>query len=51
MDGFLLVENNDRKSESAELDHTACMCSLIMLYILRKINASSRTKESVPSFT
>ena len=36
-------EFNDRAVESVQQDETVCMCRLILLYALRKINAESRT--------
>ena len=38
LEGILLIEINDRAAESAERDQTTRMCSLILLYTLRKIN-------------
>ena len=43
LDRLLLTEINDISAESAEQDQTARMCSLILLYTLRKINPRSRT--------
>ena len=36
-----VTEISDRGEESVEQDQTARMCSLILLYTLRKINARS----------
>ena len=41
MDGLSRTEINGLTLERAEQDQTARMCSLILLYTLRKINATS----------
>ena len=41
--GILCTEIKDRPVESAEQDQTARMCSLILLYTLRKMNKWLRT--------
>ena len=41
--GFVEKQIRDKEKESAEQDQTARMCSLILLYTLRKINAYKRT--------
>ena len=38
LDGFSLIQINIGEAESVEQDQTARMCSLILLYTLRKIN-------------
>ena len=38
-----LTVMNDRAAESAEQEQTARMCSLFLLYTLRKINKRSHT--------
>ena len=45
MDAVSLTEVNDRVVESIKQDQTAHMCSLILLYILRKINALRRMQD------
>ena len=40
--GISLTYTNDRAAGSVEQDQTARMCSLILLYTLRKINLWSR---------
>ena len=40
--GLSLTKTNDRTAESPEQDQTARMCSLILLYTLRKINLWSQ---------
>ena len=37
-DGLLLTEINRGTAKSAEVGQTACICKLIMLYTLQKIN-------------
>ena len=41
--GFFLVEINDRSAESVEQDHTARMCSVILLYTFRNNYQCSQT--------
>ena len=43
LDGVSLAETIDRASESVEQDQTARMCSLILIYTLRKFSPWSRT--------
>ena len=38
MGGVSSAETNERTAESAEQDQTAHMCTLILLYALRRIN-------------
>ena len=45
VDRISLIGFNDKGAESAEQDQTARMCSLILLYTLRRIDASSRTEK------
>ena len=44
MGAILLKEIKGRETESADQDQTARMCSLILLYPFREINAWSRTE-------
>ena len=43
LNGVSFTETDDRIAESADRDDTARMCSLILLYTLRKINPLSQT--------
>ena len=43
LDGILQTDIHDKTDESAGQDQTACMCGLILLYTLCKINPSLQT--------
>ena len=42
LDEAAFAENNARAAEGAEQDQTVRMCSLILLYTVRKINSLSQ---------
>ena len=47
LDVVSFLENSDKAAESAEQDQTAHICSLILLYTLRKINESAKGRKRV----
>ena len=48
--GIALVEIDKEVAESVELDQAARMCSLILLYTLRKINSLLRSAKRIVLF-